>query len=507
MADRHLPTPDRWAQLRFSIVGPLLAAPPGPGELRAELERLSEKSWRHPTTGAPVCFGFSTIERWYHEARRAQIDPVGALRRKVRADAGKQSAMSEELRTVARRQYEQHRSWSCQLHHDNLAVLVRKDPSLGPLPSYSTLRRFFVSEGLTKRRRLASVDTRGTRRAEARLDDREVRSYEAEHVHALWHLDFHHGSRKVLTSSGEWVTPLALGVLDDRSRLACHLQWYLAETAENLVHGLSQAFQKRGLPRALLTDNGAAMTAAETTGGLGRLSILHQTTLPYSPYQNAKQEVFWAQLEGRLLAMLEGTVDLTLAVLNQATQAWVEMEYQRRVHSETGQTPLERLLAGPNVGRPAPEAGALRFAFTTQETRTQRRSDGTVSLGGRRFEIPSRYRTLSRLPLRFASWDLTHVWIVDARSGASLCRIYPLDKAKNATGVRRTLAPISGSTASRSRASRSSASGSLFEGEPEMAPLLSQILAEYAATGLPPAYLPKDDLGEPETSPDPADPS
>ena len=31
----------------------------------------------------------------------------------------------------------------------------------------------------------------------------EVRSFEVEHVGALWHLDFHHGSRKVLTRAGQ----------------------------------------------------------------------------------------------------------------------------------------------------------------------------------------------------------------------------------------------------------------------------------------------------------------
>jgi len=115
-------------------------------------------------------------------------------------------------------------------------------------------------------------------------------------------------------------------VLDDRSRLACHLQWYLAETAEIIAHGLSQAFQKRGLPRSALSDNGAAMTAAEITQGLTRLGILHQTTLPYSPYQNAKQEAFWGPVEGRLMAMFEGVADLTLAMLNEATQAWAEFD-------------------------------------------------------------------------------------------------------------------------------------------------------------------------------------
>jgi hypothetical protein len=43
-----------------------------------------------------------------------------------------------------------------------------------------------------------------------------VRSYEVEHVGALWHLDFHHGSRRVLTHAGQWIKPLALCVMDDR---------------------------------------------------------------------------------------------------------------------------------------------------------------------------------------------------------------------------------------------------------------------------------------------------
>jgi putative transposase len=189
--------------------------------------------------------------------------------------------------------------------------------------------------------------TPGAAQASRRGEQREVRSFEAEYVHGLWHLDFHQGSRKVLTTTGAWLTPRLLGVLDDRSRLVCHLQWYADETAETLVHGLSQAIQKRGLPRALLTDNGRPMLAAEVQQGLERLGILHETTLPYSPYQNTKLEVFWAQVERRLLAMLEGERALTLERLNDATQAWVELEYHRTRHSELGGPPLERYLAGP----------------------------------------------------------------------------------------------------------------------------------------------------------------
>ena len=39
--------------------------------------------------------------------------------------------------------------------------------------------------------------TEGMQRAEARHEQREVRSYEVEHVHGLWHVDFHECKRKV----------------------------------------------------------------------------------------------------------------------------------------------------------------------------------------------------------------------------------------------------------------------------------------------------------------------
>jgi putative transposase len=309
------------------------------------------------------------------------------------------------------------------------------------------------------------------------LHSLEVRSFEIAYVHGLWHLDFHHGSRKVLTREGRWTTPLLLGVLDDCSRLACHVQWDLEETAENLVHGLCQAFQKRALPRALMTDNGSAMLAEEVRRGLHNLSILHETTLPYSPYQNAKQEVFWATVEGRLIAMLDGLEELTLDLLNEATQAWVEREYHRTRHSELGCTPLERYLRGPDVGRDSPPSDTLRHTFRAQVTRTQRRSDGTISLAGRRFEIPSRYRHLERVPIRYARWDLRSVDLVDAHTQQIVCPLYPLDKSAHANGLRRRLDPPA------EQATPTPSAG--------VAPLLRKLMADYAATGLPPAYLPK----------------
>ncbi len=103
---------DRWAQLRFSIIGALLAAPPAKGALRAALQQLAAREWRHPSTGAPVRFGVSTLERWFYRARNEKNDPVGVLRRKRRQDAGGQAAMTPALRQALLEQYGAHKSWT-----------------------------------------------------------------------------------------------------------------------------------------------------------------------------------------------------------------------------------------------------------------------------------------------------------------------------------------------------------------------------------------------------------
>jgi hypothetical protein len=180
--------------------------------------------------------------------------------------------------------------------------------------------------------------------------------------------------------------------------------------------------------------------------------------------------------------MLEGVKKtLTLALLNEATQAWVELEYNRELHSEIGETPIQRFLAGPDVMRPSPSSDELRLAFMAEKHRIQRRSDGTVSIEGRRFEVPSRYRHLERITVRYASWDLSRVSLIDERAGTVLCQLYPLDKARNSDAVRRTLEPLV-------EVPPSSAV------KPEIAPLLKKLMAEHAARGLPPAYVPKDHL-------------
>jgi hypothetical protein len=75
------------------------------------------------------------------------------------------------------------------------------------------------------------------------------------------------------------------------------------------------------------------------------------------------------------------------------------------------------------------------------------------------------------------------VWVCETRTGAVLGALAPLDKARNADGVRRPLAPTPS-------AAPPTAGG--------VAPLLDALLRQSRATGLPPAYRPTDDDTDPK---------
>ena len=187
---------------------------------------------------------------------------------------------------------------------------------------------------------------------------------------------------------------------------------------------------------------------------------------------------------------LEGLSELTLAWLNQATQAWVEIEYNRAVHRETQCAPTERFAQAPNVLRESPSSESLRDAFRLETTRTQRQSDGTISLEGVRFEVPGRYRHFREVRLRYARWDLGRVDLVDPHRGTVLAPLYPLDKTAHSDGRRAVVEP---STEPVSADDSPRKSGPL-------PPLLQRLLWESDSTGMPPAYLPKkspSDSGEP----------
>ena len=195
------------------------------------------------------------------------------------------------------------------------------------------------------------------------------------------------------------------------------------------------------------------------------------------------------------MAMLEGLEEpLTLRMLNDATIAWLEHDYHRRVHRELGVTPLERLKQSDNAARDCPDSAALRSAFRIAVTRTIRRSDGTLSLDGVRFQVPKPWRHLLEARIRYARWDLTVAELVTENDDC-LCLLHPLDKRAHADAVRR---PVAGPG--------DAADAEPGAGKAETPPLLRKILRQQSETGLPPAWMPfRGDADKTDTTSDEED--
>ena len=104
--------------------------------------------------------------------------------------------------------------------------------------------------------------------------------------------------------------------------------------------------------RAQNPDNGSAMVSSQLLRALAILGITLTHSKPGQPAGRGKIERFFRTVREQFLVELAVPGALAavgdLVRLNELFAGWVETVYHHRVHSETGQRPLERFLApGP----------------------------------------------------------------------------------------------------------------------------------------------------------------
>lgn len=206
------------------------------------------------------------------------------------------------------------------------------------------------------------------------------RKFEAEGPNDLWQSDVMHGPR--VEVEGKQRKTYLIAVLDDHSRLITHGEFYLSERLDSYLHALQQALSKRGLPRKLYVDNGAAFRSRHlehVTASLG-IALIHSR--PYKPQGRGKIERFFRTTRGDFLLGFRGK---TLEELNEAFDLWLNALYHQRVHSATGQSPFKRFTSKLECLRAAPADLMDHFR---QSARRRVAKDRTVTLNGGLYEAP-----------------------------------------------------------------------------------------------------------------------
>ncbi len=172
--------------------------------------------------------------------------------------------------------------------------------------------------------------------------------------------------------------------IDDHSRAVPGYRWGHSEDTVRLEAALRHGLGARGIPASIYVDNGSAFVAAPLLRACAVLGIRLVHSRPGRPEGRGKIERFFRTVRDQFLVEVVARGVADLVEMNRLFAAWVETAYHRRIHSETGATPLERFVAGGPFTIPTP--AQLHEAFLWSEQRSVTKT-ATVSLHGNTFEV------------------------------------------------------------------------------------------------------------------------
>jgi putative transposase len=335
----------------------------------------------------------STLRRWEKAYRDGGFE---ALKPPPRADRGAARAISTPTLDRAEALKRELPTRSSRTVID----ILQRDQAT-PIPEAKLAPR-------TLRRHLA---TRGATTARLLKPEAVYRRFERSHFGDLWQSDALDGPRLPDPADPNAQRQTFLfAFLDDHTRLVPHAQFYWNEQLPRLEDCLKRAIQRYGCPLAIYADQGHVYRADQLNTACASLGIQRILARPYSPQAKGKIERFFGFVRSDFLPELATSTSVhTLDDLNQSLLAWIEVVYHRKVHSETGQSPLDRFRqdATPSVHTVDPLT--LRTAFLFRVTRHVTKT-GQVSFVSNRYAVPG-FLAGQTIELRYDPFDLTNLEI------------------------------------------------------------------------------------------------
>ncbi len=394
------------ALFRFGVISDLVCTRLVPGEMNKLIRRKSRQRWQIPCSNR-TRISASTIRRWVSLYERSGRQ-LSSLYPVPRSDRGRSRIVDEEtiLSLVKLRKEMPGLPVNRLLAEMEKRNLCPPDMNI----SLSTAYRILKQEGLSGRSAAVKEDRR---------------RFEAEYPNDIWQSDVMHGPH--VEVQGRKRKAYLIAFLDDHSRLLPHAEFYLSERLASWLDAFRQALLFRGVPRKLYVDNGAAFRSRHLERVCASLGIALVHTPPYTPQGRGKIERFFRTLRAQFLPCFKGG---TLEELNIALDLWIRQDYHQRLHSSTGQSPLDRFGRHVEMIRKPPSDLEDHFR---KEVRRRVTRDRTVSIDGRLYEAPTRLIG-EQVSLLFHEHKPNRVEIIF--KGRSHGMLVPLDKKVNTKAKR-----------------------------------------------------------------------
>ena len=365
----------RWAVIAEAAGDKLTAQERG-----SLVRQIAARAHAHPD-GSSRTYSRGTIDRWLRAWRRGGLE---ALKPSSRADAGAVRAHPELFAEAAALRLELPGRSAAQiasiLHHRH-----------GIQVSERTVRGQLRRAGLHREALAAEPKAYGR--------------YEAARPNERWITDVLVGPHVPWPRRDGSVRARLFLIVDDHSRLLVDGRFFAHENARACQDLLRRAITRRGLPEVFYADNGAPFSNAWLARTCGVLGIRLVHSKPYSPQGRGKQERLNRYIREAFLAEAVHHGIESLDALNDLFAAWAERVANRRVHAETGQTPIGRFEAGgpPRQADPGRLREAFRWSVTRRVTRT-----ATVPLEGNAYAVDPAL-VGRRVELRYDPEDLTRI--------------------------------------------------------------------------------------------------
>lgn len=304
-----------------------------------------------------------TMRDWMKAYRKGGFD---ALMPKPRVDAGGSRRIPQSVQDILLDIKERNLDYS-------VTLVIREARKHSEVPEKqvlapSTVHRLLSRHGLMKK----DVEE---------PHGKDHRHFEFPYAGDLWMSDVMHGPT-VLVDGRKRKTYL-IAFLDDATRIIPFARFALGESNTYFLPTMKQALMRRGIPKRLFVDNGAAFRSQHLALVAAKLGITLIHARVRHPQAKGKQERWFRTVRTQFLPLVKEV--RSLEALDQQLWAWVETEYHRTPHRGLSQdTPEDRWYAvGDQVRYPGSDLDDL-FLF---ETKRKVRKDRTVSLRGQLYEV------------------------------------------------------------------------------------------------------------------------
>ena len=185
--------------------------------------------------------------------------------------------------------------------------------------------RFLLEHGLSQKARYALLCEEG-----------RMSYHTASRQHALWTW-----SRATpATASGSIQRtargrPTSSSGIDDYSRKILSGRYYFDEKLPRMEDTFKRLVLRWGIPPKVYLDNGSVYIAKQFAWILGQLKTAKLHHKPYQAYCKGKVEAVNKTIKNDFQAEAQRAGFKTLEELNSAFAAWVDLEYNLRIHSQT----------------------------------------------------------------------------------------------------------------------------------------------------------------------------